>query len=367
MLDTVILEIENNFTILPENKFIPNIDEIIKSGAGFAKSVLNPTKEDYNRGIYYPRLTFIKRGRSKILKIEFSVPKLKYNNNLDEVAEDQFDELVKILQERLKEKSVLVFTKHIENAKVIGFHPSKNIPILNGYSSTHVIKQLSKINFSKHFDLNKSDYRNNGHSLHIHSKTNSFVLYDKIADLRKPKSRAIDKDKTIFQTNIFDKIQEKRLNIEILRLEVRLCDKRKIKKILESINFHKEVTFKNIFNKKLCKKIISIYWDKYFKPFYFLFVENKSTQNLFNIITIKNPNIKLKQTIFLVGLMALYDDEQGIRGLRTGLTENQWQTLKRELPKLKKTFQDTASYIRDIEENIDKFKPYLINLQCKEK
>lgn len=55
----------------------------------------------------------IKRGRNFLLKIEFSAPKLLYGNNLEELETEHFDKVAKLLQERLRDMGVIVWTKHI--------------------------------------------------------------------------------------------------------------------------------------------------------------------------------------------------------------------------------------------------------------
>ena len=77
----------------------------IASVNGVRKCVQNPTKEDERYGIYKPRLTLIRRwdGTKGIitLKIEFSIPKLLFGNNFDELSDNDFSDTIKRLRERL--------------------------------------------------------------------------------------------------------------------------------------------------------------------------------------------------------------------------------------------------------------------------
>ena len=106
----------------------------------------NPTKEDKKNGVYKPKLTMIKRGNRIYLKIEFSAPKLLFSNNLDELEEMDFDKVVNELRKKILEMGVRLFAVQVENAEVISFHPSKNIPLSKGYTSSFAIRELSKIN-----------------------------------------------------------------------------------------------------------------------------------------------------------------------------------------------------------------------------
>lgn len=82
-----------------------NSQPYIAQANGIRKCVQNPTKEDERNGIYKPRLTYIRRwdgidGRYT-LKIEFSVPKLLYSNNFDELSDSDFPLVIRALKERL--------------------------------------------------------------------------------------------------------------------------------------------------------------------------------------------------------------------------------------------------------------------------
>ena len=101
MLDTVILEIENATSFIVDYSKFKTTKEKISNPMSFYKWPNNPTTEDKKRGIYKPRLTLIKRGHKFYLKIEFSVPKLLFGNNLDEISESDFTEVINILQKKL--------------------------------------------------------------------------------------------------------------------------------------------------------------------------------------------------------------------------------------------------------------------------
>lgn len=88
MLDTVILQIPIGCSAITDhNQFSPSTKGILDNQQGFSRYVNNPTKADRDKGIYKPKLTIIKRGSRIYLKIEFSVPKLLFGNNLEEAKE----------------------------------------------------------------------------------------------------------------------------------------------------------------------------------------------------------------------------------------------------------------------------------------
>lgn len=307
--------------------------EVLNTTASFKKWYNNPSPQDKKERNYMPRLTLIKRGRPLFLKIEFSAPKLLYNNNLDELVESDFDEVVKILRKMMQKMGVLVWTKTLEEASVLSFHPSKNIILNNGYTANFAIRELSKIDFSKRFDLNKKDFGNSGDAIQLYTVSHSFVIYDKINDITKPKSRAIDKDKTLQQLSLFDLIKKENKKLEVLRLEVRLSSKTKMNKQLEKLGYSTNPTLKDVFKQDLCKKIVEQYWYEFFSDNQFLFNKISDPQEILQLILRRHPRVKTIKAINIIGLYCLCRDDEGMRGFRKIIDsykpKSNWTTIKK--------------------------------------
>jgi hypothetical protein len=376
MLDTVILQIDyNKFYINEYESFGASKEQILSSKSPFKKWINNPSKKD---AIYKPRLTLIKRGVRFVLKVEFSAPKLIFGNNIDELDDSDFDLVIKTLRERLQSMGVLIFSANLENSEVISFHPSKNIPLSKGYTSNMAIKELNKIDCSKRFDFDEKNYRNNGEVLQFYTRSHSLVIYDKINDLVKPQKRATDKDQTKQQLSIFDYIKKNEQALDILRIEIRLSLKQKINKVMEFMEQKTNPTFKDIFSKELCQKIVNSYWDNFFGNNLFLFNSNSSPQSILQLIFLKYPKTKTLKAITAVGLYMLCKDEDGMKGFRQIIDSHRrkradWQTVKENL----KLFENeiftgsTWGFIKDVRRELRDFKPYRLtkteNLMCKEK
>lgn len=368
MLDTIILQIPIDYSaIIDHSQFIPPTRGILNNPNGFCKYVNNPTSKDKEMGIYKPRLTIIKRGNAIYLKIEFSAPKIIFGNNLDEVEETDFNEIVGKLQKTIKDMGVLLWTVSIERANVIAFHPSKNIPLSKGYTSSFVIGELSKISFNQKLDLEKIGFRNNGEALQFYSNRHSVVLYDKINDLNKPAKRAIDKDQINTQLELFESIKRNKRRPEVLRFEIRLSHKDKMKEILEKVKFIESPIFKNIFNKDLCQKIVNLYWDTLFKNNAFLFNINNNPQGILQTILARYPKTKIKTAILLTGLNLLCRDDDGIKGFRNIISnyspKTSWMMLKDYLKKFEDDIfsKPTHGFIKDIQRSLNSFNKIKIN------
>ena len=371
MIDTVALVIQSDkFITLDLREQGVEAWDLNSRTKSYEKYVKNPSAKDKQAGIYLPRLTGIKRktatgGISSFLKIEFSIPKLIYGNNVDEVEEGDFPRVVLILKEKLMLCGIAVTEKELTNASVSTFHPSKNIALKDGYTASFVAKELSKINLNKKFDMNKTDFRNDGQSLQGYTLSHSVVFYDKVADLNKDKKRAIDKDQTSEQLSLFKEIKKQKLGLEIIRMEVRLSKKVKMNSVLEKLGFTKNPTFQDIFKKNVCQKIVRFYWDTLVRgENLFLFELAGKPKTLLRQILENNPNIKPKEAVYLVGLYLLCKEEGGIRSLRSMLegrsTQRSWYRVLLSIKSLNSQTKGKKhhSWFQQIESRIIDFKPY---------
>jgi len=379
MLDTVILTIPRGSYKLNPQAFTPNANILKMAGNYLVKCVNNPTATDKKQGTYKPRLTLMKRmtrkGDEIPLKIEFSVAKMLYGNNVDEVEEKDFEKVISALHEAMLDMLVGVSHEDLRNAKVSAFHPSKNIELTTGYTSSFVITELHKIDVSKKMDLNRDSFRNSGHSLQFYTNSHSLVVYDKVQDLKKPDKRAMDKDQNSLQLSLFETLTKKENKKEVLRIEARLAKKVKMNAILKNLNLKENPTFKDVFRKDLCQKILLNYWEELITgKNLFLFDVESNPKKTLDAIFKNKPKIKPTDAIYLVGLRVL--SKEGIRDTRSVVeryaTTRTWYRIAEDLKFLDdisgKTYHGWVKQIRD---NLDDFEPFklstLQDLPCKEK
>lgn len=363
MVDTVILNIPKEKVAFIKNDKANKWDLNTKKGFWYSKYVKAPSPAQKKEGFYIPRVSVIKQAKRTFLKIEFSVPKLIFGNNVDEVSEKDFDNIIKNLRERLKGFGVHILEKDLKKAQVQSFHPSKNFILKDGYSSTGIISELSKIDLTGKMDLTKQTFTNGGQSLQLYSNSHSFVIYDKVADLKKAKGRAVDKDKTTNQPSLFDLLSNKK-HFEILRLEVRLSKKVKMNSVMQKLGYAKNPSFEDIFKKNLCQKIVNMYWQTIVieKNLFIFSMTNSPTQTL-NKLMKKNYNTKPKQLIYLVGLQQLSTDKMGIKGLENIVKKNNsvrsWDRVKGDFKILNEAENITEchSWVNQVSQEIDEFKP----------
>ncbi len=322
MIDTVCLLIpKDKMTMLSPSKLGVPAWNLHSKTEQYEKFVKNPSKANLNSGLYFPRLTGYNRksfAQDCNVRIEFSVPKLIYLNNLDELEENDFPNVIDTLQARLNRMGVIVTKAVLEKASVSSVHFSKNILLEDGYTASHLISEMNKVNLRKTFDFTRSRYINDGQSLYAHTTSHQLIIYDKIADLNKDKKRAIDKEQPNYQLSLFADIKKAEEMIEVIRFEVRLSQKQKMNQVLQRLGYSKNPTFKEVFKVEMSRKVVMDYWNKLIKERNLgLFSVSLSLKDILRTIYLADRKIKPKQAIYFVGLFMLGKDENGMRELRS--------------------------------------------------
>lgn len=354
MIDTVILSIPKDKTQMIDMSAhgVAGWDLQSKTTA-YKKFVKNPSLKDMESGLYFPRLTGYKRKAGKYewdatIKIEFSAPKLIYQNNIDELSNEQFGAVVGALQDRLARMGIGVAVADLELADVMAVHYSKNVLLTGGFTSQYVIGELNKINLNKRFDMTRARYINDGQSLYAYTEMHSLVVYDKIADLTRGKKRSIDREQTPYQLSLFTPPAKKPEPLEIIRFEVRLSKKRKLNSLFPKLGFAEKPSFKDVFTSEKSEKILMYYWDTMLNGnMSMLFAHSFTSKELLKHILLTDRKMKAKEAVYLTGLVTLLQDGNGARELRTALAKHTDN----------RTWYRMASDARDIGAAFSKLKP----------
>lgn len=360
MLDTVILQLEKeNYYITDKSRFIQQ-----KHKKGYCSWVNNPDYSNAKSFVYMPRLTLMQRGARQYLKIEFSAPKIIFNNNVNELTDDDFDFCIERLRDKLNKMGVKIFSQVLKNAQVLSFHPSKNIPLKGGRTVTYILKHLNKVDVNNKFDLDNKKFNNTGEVLQYYTDCHAIVIYDKKNDLKKAVKRATDKNQTKQDELLFDTITAKKEYFELLRIEIRIKGKRKMNKVLENADYQKDPTFKDIFNYELCKKIINNYWKDFFTENLFLFALKNDAQTVLENISAVQPNITPLKLEALIGLHALAISNYGLRGLKNIYKQKKnygWSRTKKKLEIFNNEIFIQDNVLSDLSVDIKKFKTFKLD------
>lgn len=373
MIDTIVLTLKTGmYTIFEPDRFSPSTRGLTNPTAGYYRlggrsnitCKQNPTPNELKRGIYKPRLTVTKRinreGNFEMpLKIEFSIPKLLYGNNFDELTDADFPAVIQKLKAVLKEMGVGMFERFLINAPVSSVHYSKNIALTDYTTPYTYLSQLTKLNINQRLDTNRTDFRNEGHSFKYRANSFEIVFYDKIKDLQQAKiseKRAEEKDNSL-QLGLFDILKQK-YPLEVLRVEIRLNLRQKISQILRLIGKEVEPTFTNIFSQDTAKKVLLHYINEIEEAYPpLLTYQYGSPKKFFAGFLTANPKIKLTPALKMLGLRALLD-EIGIREFREMTKRygnSAWYSLNKEMKDLGNT--DEVSVFSLLRKQINTFEP----------
>lgn len=323
MIDTVVLTIPNGqFTIMKHEAFSPSTIGLYKppyytmGSRSYVDCYQNPKKDD----VYKPRLTARKRmargGFPIELKVEFSIPKLLYGNNFDELQDKDFDLVIETLKQRLKEMHVLVFSDFLKQAPVTTVHYSKNIVLTDGTTPSVILDEMKKLNLNMKLDVNQTDYRNEGHVYKYRTNTYEVVMYDKLKDLIQAKiseKRAVEKGNKM-QIHLFDDYKPKD-PFQVIRLEIRLNSRTTIKKALKTIVTNENLTFEQLFNTDISKELLNKQWEGIVNQHNIYDCDIKSKEDLLQNIIMHNPKMTFGKALKMAGVMTLIN-EVGVRKFR---------------------------------------------------
>ncbi|MFA6263728.1 MAG: hypothetical protein WCW33_04125 [Candidatus Babeliales bacterium] len=315
MLDTIVLTLaEESYAILEPQKFT-----VCVRGGGFSSLRQNPVKNERH---YKPRLTQTTctkhiGGAFTILKIELSLPKLIFGNNFDELQQEDFDRVVEKLRITLEDMGVKIDTQALKKAAVSTIHYSKNIPFTDGSRPYHYITKIQEANTKLSLDVNKTDYRNDGHSYKWHCNSYEVVFYDKIKDLEMAKKsikRAVENEHELVPALLRELQRNEKL--EVLRMEVRLNKPQKIRQLSQKLGINGELTFQNLFNAAIAQKVLLHYLDEIDRqrPAIVDYEDAEMEKFLVDLIT-SNPELGPSQILKIVGIKKVLDSV-GPRALR---------------------------------------------------
>jgi hypothetical protein len=366
MIDTVILLIpEKDFKISNYDAFNPSARNLFeppfyKLSKGYVSCINNPSKKEIKAGNYKPRLTLNKRilkgGFSIALKIEFSAPKMIFGNNFNELEESDFEELLQTLHNKLIEMSVVIDIQVLRRAEIVGIHFGKNI-ILKNTTANLVINTIGKLEVTKRLDNGTTDFRNNGQAIRFHTNNYELTFYDKMKDLEQAKiseKRSMEKD-TQGMLNLFTK--EEIIRNEVLRMELRLGKKKKLKEVLRQVGVNpKSTQFDSLFNKEIAKRCLLYFWNKFIEPSLNILVlcEDELT-TIFH--KLEAEGIKKAKVLQILGALGI-SKAHGIRTLKELLGKDVilWTRLKKQIALI----ENKDSYLYDVFNDV---KQALIDMQ----
>ena len=361
MIDTIKLTLDSTlFTVIQKEDFQRDINN---PASGFAKYVINPYKSELLRGIYKPRLTLAHRFNCSGVKgwtlyVELSLPKLMFGNNFAELADNDFDSVIKKLSEVLREMGILVYTKNLIKAPVSSIHYSKNIVLDNGLTPFILINKIKDSNIRMSSDTDRTSFRNDGYSYKWHTNTYEVAFYDKMNDLMKGKispKRSEEKDNEI-QLNLFDKVKTIK-RPQVLRMEVRLNNRMKLRSLFKTLGIVSDLTFKDMFKLDYSKKVLLHYIRELEsnRPAILNYTAHNA-KSLLTDLVINNPKLNIHKILELFGLRQALEHytERELKGIFNPKNYHTWYRLMKSTKQIVTPIQQSPLHM--IKEKIKEFK-----------
>lgn len=370
MLDTVALVLDSSmFAIINYDAFRPSARGLFQppyytlGSRGSLQCYLNPTKTDLLSGYYYPRLTLTKRavsgGFQITLRIEFSVPKLIYKNNFDEITEKDFNLVLEILKSRLQEKGILLRKTKLKDIPLSKIDYAKNIVLEPFSSSRQIINELNKADMSLWLDLEVAKFRNAGYGIKYRNNSFELACYDKVKDLQKGKQsdKKVEEKDNALQLSLLDEVLKPQ-QLEVFRVEVRLNSRLKIRQTFKSLDIDAQPIFKDIFNDQIGKQVVQHYWAVLEEAYKLAEYSPNSPSKLFSELHSNNPDARLSSILKVMGIKQLIN-ELGVRGYRNiinNFSQASWVNSRKTLSKL--SVPKTAwTPLSQVSKSLVKFEP----------
>lgn len=367
MIDTVVLTLnQDQFKILDYDKFTPSARGIFeppfyKLGKnGIIRCLNNPTKDEKRFERYRPKLTLTKRmvggGISISLRVEFSVPKLFYGNNFAETTPANGAHLNSLFDSKSLETMGVDFAHSLEKTSVTGIHFCKNIILPKHITCSMIISEIGKLNLTKRLDLNKTDYRNAGHAVKFHANSYEVVFYDKIKDLEQARiseKRAIESDSRA-QLHMLNDLPK---DLQVLRMEVRLNTRRKIKSLCQSLGLTVPETLSDVFRKDLAQGVLLHFWNLIERELNILSFTRERPENLFRHLT--QSGMKPSKVLQFIGAMAIVESV-GMRGLKSLVPDSGLRKLSKDKVLTSLTPHRSSLYYSEIKRQLAEFRPIVV-------
>jgi hypothetical protein len=377
MLDTVILTLDRrHFEVLLSELFSPSAKGLLTppyyslGSRGIFACYQNPRQSRLKAAQYKPRLTLSRRKSSNgfviSLKVEFSAPKLLLGNNFNELETGDFGKVLVILHRHLTEMGISVSIDGLRVAPVSGIHYSKNIAFTDYTTCSMVLSELERIDLTKRLDLSHTTYRNEGHAIRYHANTFDIIFYDKLRDLdraRYSEKRGIEQE---YGGQLDTDLASLPKQLEVLRMEVRLGTRAKIRNILNCIDAGATpLLFENLFSADLAKEVLNSFWSKIFPQLVPLANDVRPEAVLSRLAAATNGNTKPGKLLQQLGAIVLVESI-GVRGaaavMRRHGSSRSWQRHIRDL-KVPLSFRiEGFSAAKAVDKALSEFAPLRIEL-----
>lgn len=235
---------------------------------GQRKYIQNASPESRKKGYVYPNLSLYERMRGSVysrdLHISISLPKLLHGHSFDNVYTEQLDEICSRLVQRLRIMGIETTELALQSGVINTMHYAINIQFPSMEHAVMFLSRMSLVSIGGWFEKNIRTYSNNGNAVRFHSSIFQIVFYLKYNDLLDPKSRSVDRRRTLQEEIIAKKLREKGQIPPVVRMEIRFNGIRSVASHLGTVLAVKQQrwTLQEAFNTQISIKVLKYYWTQ---------------------------------------------------------------------------------------------------------
>lgn len=248
-VDTVRIALtDSNFRVLDLSRFKRTANALVCSPSAIDKAL----------GSYIPHLYYTTRtnfGNTPRLFIEFSLPKIAFGNNLQELTVADKELVLQKLHSSLRSVGVQTDIENLLRANISRLDVGKNVIVPN---TTIALKEINGMLPRDRKFLDNVKYENGGRGAYIRNSNFTLAIYDKLSDPLLPKKYRFDED-VYTQTELLKLCTER--NIQVLRLEGRFMKREDVKRLYKLYGIQNPV-FEDVFHPEIAYEIITKEWKK---------------------------------------------------------------------------------------------------------
>ena len=352
----------DNITIrAPLSELLPGMDKQqelrwlrawdVQTSSGFPRWYRNPTPQEKQSGKYYPTLTAYKDRAHywrPVIKMQFSVAKLFWGNNLNELENSHLLPVASKLQERLIEMGLRPSREVLLRASVVNLHYSKNILLEHGHVTSQVIQHLNRIQAGGRLQKRNMQYARGGSGINLYNKSFCFSIYDKLEEVESTLEVPLDSEGR---------------KLEVLRLEARLENKDKLNHIFEKLDIGHNPTFQEVFDSEKSRRVVTHIWQTLVAPQAALVTDSDDTANdIIQKIMRHIPNITLHKAIKVTSMVMSARTPGGLSELKTIVlnhkNQRMWARLYQEIKEANQAMEtEETDWWQQVETQLAEYEP----------
>lgn len=152
-----------------------------------------------------------------------------------------------------------------------------------------------------------------------------------------------------------------RKKLQVLRLEVRLGSRQKIKSLFKTLGIERELTFDALYNADLSKLVLLHYWQNFTADMPIIALSGFKPEDIYAAMLAESEGAtKPAKLLQRLGLLMLVDSI-GMRGTKCLISEHAdartWQRIKKDVGSIDQLANLTFSAIREAEQTLHAFEP----------